>query len=587
MSTRNVRPRKAAGFYAGGDVVDTHYASDDDFECEDDEGEVDDENGKRKRSNDETDDAEVVSGVINVAPDVKRLETYPSSGNVLTDRDKQVIQTLRSLPWEERKKFDARETLSKFMSTMKKKGTTRTTSELVFLYCTRLCESWGLVFLFPDKCDGDVLVLTKANINTVDGKKKSFGLDFDLKMKIRVQNADKSATQDVKVFNIRSGHSVVQTQAEKKASNARNSKATKEILKRDGSMQTVGEERARAVFEPIATGLGRVNGRVREFAVADYQICVDTEPTLLDVWLTPDSVQRQVLGVACKCFTKNKKGGALIDLRALETTLYLGIAWVAQIDNQQGKIRYFLVFPSYRAEDSPLKEYVLMLQNLKEIGITFKPGKQRKSDEQDAFKKFEVTEVEFYEKMKDSIQNPAKYGLQIHGWMTLNCTPEHCRNFNHKKERCYTKIFFEMCMQCGINVRFGKNHGKDDVHVSLDGGETQLMVDLKFRGAAGTIAINGQIKPYKFADNGSGVIFVVQPSSYKDADGLNTNPELYRDMTLFAVRPCDVTQDDLKKGKINTTDLDACRAKCSVTLNFKDIPKTKAGLVRLIQYCQI
>jgi hypothetical protein len=140
-------------------------------------------------------------------------------------------------------------------------------------------------------------------------------------------------------------------------------------------------------------------------------------------------------------------------------------------------------------------------------------------------------------------------------------------------------------MQCGINVRFGKNHGKDDVHVSLDGGQTHLKVDLKFRGAGEQIAINGHRKPYKFADDGSGVIFVVQPSSYKNADGLNTDPELYRDMTLFAVRACDVNEDDLKKSKIKKTDLDACRAKCCVTLDFKNIPKTKAGLERLIRHC--
>jgi hypothetical protein len=351
-------------------------------------------------------------------------------------------------------------------------------------------------------------------------------------------------------------------------------------------MQTVGEERARAVFEPLATGLGCVNGRVREFAVADYQICVDTEPTSLDVWLTPESVQRQVISFASKGFTLNTNGCACIRLDALEITLNLGIAWCAQIDNQQGKMRYFLVFPNHRADDSPLKEYVLKLQNFKQIGITFDPKSQIKSDYQDAFKKFEVTEAEFYEKMKDSIQNPAKYGLQIHSWMTLNCTPEHCRGLDHKKERCYTKIFFEMCMQCGINVRFGKNHGKDDVHVSLDGGQTHLEVDLKFRGADRRIAIDGtQDKPYKFADNGGGVIFVVQPSSYKDADGLNTEPELYRDMTLFAVRPCDVTEDYLKKQHINRTELDACRSKCCVTLDFKNIPKTKAGLERLIRHC--
>ena len=218
---------------------------------------------------------------------------------------------------------------------------------------------------------------------------------------------------------------------------------------------------------------------------------------------------------------------------------------------------------------------------------------QQKSDYQDAFKKFELTEAEFYEKVKDSIRNPAKYGLQIHSWMTLNCTPEHCRNFDHKKERCYTKIFFEMCMQCSINVRYGKNHGKDDVHLSLDGGETHMKVDLKFRGASrtlkpGQIGTHGsQENPYKFADDGRGVIFVVQPSSYKDADGLNTDPELYRDMTLFAVRPCDVTEDDLKKGKIKKTRLDACRSKCSVTLDFKNIHKTKAGLERLIRHCKM
>jgi hypothetical protein len=585
-----MRPRKAAGFYAGDDVVDVHDASDDDFESEDDGVEVDDENRKRKRSDVETDEADVVSDVSNVADitsdDVKRLETYPSSGIVLTDRDNQVIQTLRSLPLKEgRKKFAARETLSTFVKTMKKNGTTRTTSELVFLYCTRLCESWGLVFLFPDKFDSDASVLTKANIDTVDGKTKSFR-DFDYKMKIRVQNADKSSTQDVTVTSIRSGCSIVQTKAEKKASNARQSQIMTEIQKRDGGTRNVGEARARAVFEPIATGLGRVNGRVRECAVADYQISVDTEPFLLNVWLTPELVQCQFLGFAYKCFTKDKKGGATIDLRALETTLKLGIVWGAQIDNQQGKIRYFLVFPSYLAEDSPLKEYVLKLQNLKQIGIIFDPKSQIKSDYQDAFKKFEVTEAAFYEKVKDSIQNPAKYGLQIHSWMTLNCTPEHCRAPCHKKERCYTKIFFEMCMQCGINVRFGKNHGKDDVHVSLDGGETHLKVDLKFRGAKGEIAINGHTKPYKFADDGGGVIFVVQPSSYKDADGLNTKPELYRDMTLFAVRPCDVTEDQLKSSKINKTDLDACRAKCSVALDLKDIPKTKAGLERLIRHCR-
>jgi hypothetical protein len=146
-------------------------------------------------------------------------------------------------------------------------------------------------------------------------------------------------------------------------------------------------------------------------------------------------------------------------------------------------------------------------------------------------------------------------------------------------------------MQCDVNVRFGKNHGKDDVHVSLDGGETHLKVDLKFRGACKslkphTINIQGtQDKPYKFADDGRGVIFVVQPSSYKIADGLNTDPELYRDMTLFAVRPCDVTDDDLKKQNINRIDLDACRAKCSVTVDFKDVPKTKAGLEHLIRHC--
>jgi hypothetical protein len=148
-------------------------------------------------------------------------------------------------------------------------------------------------------------------------------------------------------------------------------------------------------------------------------------------------------------------------------------------------------------------------------------------------------------------------------------------------------------MQCGINVRFGKNHGKDDVHVSLDGGETHMKVDLKFRGASrtlkpGQIGTHGsQENPYKFADDGRGVIFVVQPSSYKDADGLNTDPELYRDMTLFAVRPCDVTEDDLKKGKIKKTRLDACRSKCSVTLDFKNIHKTKAGLERLIRHCKM
>jgi len=493
MSPRNVRPRKAAGFYAGDDVVDTHDASDDDFECEDGGVEVHDENGKRKRSDDDSDDADVVSGVSDVADiteDVKRLETYPSSGNVLTNRDKQVIQTLRILPYDERyksKKFVARETLSTFMKTMKKNNTTRTTSELVFLYCTRLCESWGLVFVLPDKFDDDSSVLTKANIDLVDGKTKSFGRVFDLKMKIRVQNADKSATQDVSVTSIRSGASILQTTVEKKASNARIGQATRAFLKSNGTMQTVGEERARAVFEPIATGLGRVNGRVREFAVADYQISVDTEPALLDVWLTPESVQRQFLGVAYKCFTKNKNGGAVIPLDALEITLKLGIAWGAQIDNQQGKIRYFFVFPNHRAEDSPLREYVLKLQKLKMISITFEPGTQIKSDYQDAFKKFEVTEAEFYEKMKDSIQNPAKYGLQIHSWMTLNCSPEHCRSRTHKKERCYMKIFFEMCTQCGINVHFGKNHGKDDVHVSIDGGETHLEVDLKFRGASKTL----------------------------------------------------------------------------------------------------
>jgi hypothetical protein len=379
MSPRNVRPRKAAGFYAGDDVVDTHDASDDDFECEDGGVEVHDENGKRKRSDDDSDDADVVSGVSDVADiteDVKRLKTYPSSGVALTDRDKQVIQTLRILPYDERyksKKFVARETLSTFMKTMKKNNTTRTTSELVFLYCTRLCESWGLVFVLPDKFDDDSSVLTKANIDLVDGKTKSFGRVFDLKMKIRVQNADKSATQDVSVTSIRSGASILQTTVEKKASNARIGQATRAFLKSNGTMQTVGEERARAVFEPIATGLGRVNGRVRECAVADYQICVDTEPALLDVWLTPESVQRECIGYAYKC-SETDEGFKQTTFRldALETTLNLSIAWGAQI-HQAGKIRRFLIFPNHRADDSPLKEHVLKLQKLKTISITFDP----------------------------------------------------------------------------------------------------------------------------------------------------------------------------------------------------------------------
>jgi hypothetical protein len=360
-----MRPRKAAGFYAGDDVVDVHDASADDFECLDDGVEVDDENGKRKRrDDDDSEDADVVSVVPNVADiteDVKRLETYPSSENVLTDRDKDVIQMLRSLPKDERcksKKFVARETLIKFLKTMKKNRTTLTTSELVLLYCTRLCESWGLVFVLPDKFDDDSSVLTRANIDTVDGKTKGFNF-FDLKMKIRVQNADKSATEDVIVCHIRSGASIVQTTAEKKASKARQSQANSANQKRDGGKQAIGEERARAVFEPIATGLGRVNGRVRECAVGDYQICVDTEPVSLNVWLTPESVQRKCISYAFKC-SEPKNRTADFALDALEITLNLGIAWIAQIDNQ-GKKRYFLVFPIYRTEDSPLKEYVLKL----------------------------------------------------------------------------------------------------------------------------------------------------------------------------------------------------------------------------------
>jgi hypothetical protein len=46
-----------------------------------------------------------------------------------------------------------------------------------------------------------------------------------------------------------------------------------------------------------------------------------------------------------------------------------------------------------------------------------------------------------------------------------------------------------------------------------------------------------------------------------------------------------VTKDDLKKN-IKKTELHKCRAKCSVTLDFKDIPKTKAGLQRLIKHCR-